>query len=160
MDQLDRELIRILQRDARMAFTKMAEELGQPDTTIHFRTRKLRENGIVTRFSALVDPGVLGYSAAALLKVEIGGHILPEISKDRTVTFSHELAKEEGYLWVAVGKEPMTLYALAMGSDDANIEDRANRLRKSPDVAKVTVTVLSSVVKGWEVSGSPPARNE
>ncbi|MHA1740489.1 MAG: AsnC family transcriptional regulator, partial [Candidatus Thorarchaeota archaeon] len=54
MDELDRSIIRILQRDARLPFTKIAEELGQADTTIHFRTRRMVRNGVITRFSALV----------------------------------------------------------------------------------------------------------
>ena len=162
MDQLDRDLIRILQKDARRAFTDIAEEIKpkHPDTTIRFRTLKLVEDRVVTRFSALVNPGALGYQTAALVKIEIGGHIIPEISKDRTVTFAKELAEGEEYLWVAVSKEPMTLYALVMASDENDIENRIGRLRKSPDVARVTVTTLSSVAKGWEVSGLPPARDE
>jgi DNA-binding Lrp family transcriptional regulator len=160
MDQLDKDLIKILQKDGRRSFTTIAEEIKpkHPDTTIRFRTMKLVEDGIVTRFSALVSPGALGYQTAALLKIEIGGHIVPEISKDRTTTFAKELAEGEECLWVAVSKEPMTLYALVMAIDENEIETRVARLRKSPDVAKVTVTTLSGVVKGWEVSGLPSGK--
>ncbi len=139
---MDRALIRILQQDARTPFTRIAEYLGQPDTTIHFRTRKLRENGIVTRFCALVQPESLGYCAATLLRVEIGGHILPQISMEQ-------------YLWIAVDREPMSIYALLMGADDEDIEHRVNALRRSPDVTRVTTTPLAMVVKGWEISGRP-----
>ncbi|MFW9835214.1 MAG: AsnC family transcriptional regulator, partial [Candidatus Thorarchaeota archaeon] len=49
MDQLDRDLIRILQKDAKTPFTKIAKDLDQPDTTIHFRAKRLKENDVVTR---------------------------------------------------------------------------------------------------------------
>jgi DNA-binding Lrp family transcriptional regulator len=155
MDQLDRDLLRILQRDAKTPFTRIAEELDQPDTTIHFRAKRLKENNTITRYCALVRPETFGYTASAIFRIEIGGHILPEISKDRTHTFAKEIAEDEQYLWVAVDEEPMVVHALTMGVDKEDLQKRVEALRKSPDVVKVTVTPVSTVVKGWEISGNP-----
>ncbi len=155
MDQLDRELIRILQKDAKTPFTKIAEELSRPDTTIHFRTKRLEENNVVSRFSALVRPEAFGFTMCSLLTIEIGGHIVPEISKDRTHSFAQELSQRDDYLWVAVDQEPMLIRALLMGTDEEGIESEISRLRKSPDVVNVTENPLGKVVKGWEISGNP-----
>ncbi|MGY5852747.1 MAG: Lrp/AsnC family transcriptional regulator [Candidatus Thorarchaeota archaeon] len=155
MDELDKSLIKLLQRDARMPFTQIGKELEQPDTTIHFRTRKLRENNIVTRFSALVRPEAVGFTSAAIFTIEVGGHILPDISKDRAVTFAEELAEDEQYLWIAVDREPMRIHAMAMGETDEDLEARAEQLKKSPDIVNVTVLPVGKVVKGWEISGWP-----
>ncbi|MFW9786782.1 MAG: Lrp/AsnC family transcriptional regulator [Candidatus Thorarchaeota archaeon] len=155
MDQLDRDLLDILQKDAKTPFTKIAEELKQPDTTIHFRAKRLKENNTITRYSALVQPEALGYTACAIFRIEIGGHILPEISKDRTHTYAEEIARNEQYLWVAVDEEPMVVHALTLGIDEDDLQKRAEALRRSPDVVKVTVTPVSAVVKGWEISGNP-----
>ena len=154
MDQLDRDLLRILQKDAKTPFTRIAEELNQPDTTIHFRAKRLKENHTITRYCALVHPESLGYTASAIFRIEIGGHILPEISKDRTHTFAEELAEDEQYLWVAVDEEPMIVHAFTMGTDEEDLQRRVDALRKSPDVVKVTMTPVSAVVKGWELSGT------
>ena len=154
MDQLDRDLLHILQKDAKTPFTRIAEELNQPDTTIHFRAKRLKENNTITRYCALVHPEALGYTASAIFRIEIGGHILPEISKDRTHTFAEELAEDEQYLWVAVDEEPMIVHVLTMGTDEEDLQRRADALRKSPDVVKVTMTPVSAVVKGWELSGT------
>ena len=155
MDQLDKDLIRILQKDAKTPYTKIAKDLDYPDTTIHFRAKRLKENNIVTRFCALVRPESLGYTTSAIFSIEIGGHILPEISKDRTHSFAKELALDEQFLWVAVDEEPMIVHALTMGTDEDDLQRRAEALRKSPDVVKVTMTPVSVVVKGWELSGNP-----
>ena len=61
----------------------------------------------------------------------------------------------EQYLWVAIDEEPMVVHALTMGIDEEDLQKRAEALRKSPDVVKVTMTSASAVVKGWEVSGNP-----
>jgi DNA-binding Lrp family transcriptional regulator len=155
MDELDLELIRILQRDAKTPFTKIAEELDQADTTIHFRTKRLKENNIVSRFAALVRPEALGFTTSALVTIEIGGHIVPEISKDRTHSFAEEISARNDYLWVAVDRDPPLIRALLMGRDDPSLEQEIERLRKCPDVVSVDVTPLQNVVKGWEISGSP-----
>ncbi len=155
MDELDRAIIRLLQQDARIPFTRIAEALKQPDTTVHFRARRLRDNGVVTRFTALVSPEALGYHTAGLLRIEIGGHILPQISIERTVSFAEDIASDEQFLWVAVGREPMTIHALCMASDDEDFDARVEALRRSPDVTRVSVIRLEKVVKGWEISGWP-----
>lgn len=160
MDQLDKELIRILQQDAKKPFTQIAEELRQPDTTIHFRARRLKENNTVTRFCALVRPEALGFKNSALLTIEIGGHILPEISKDRTESFAVELSKKDQYLWIALDNEPMVLHAVLLGESEEDLKQRVERIRKSPDVVKVTMKPMSSVVKGWELSGMLDERDD
>ena len=155
MDKLDRALIQILQRDSRTPFTKIAEELDQPDTTIHFRTKKLKEKRIVSRFTAALNPSSQGYHYAAILRIEIGGHIISEISKDRSLSFARELATKEEYLWVAVDKDPMTVFALLMGFDEEDLTSRIESLRKTADIVNVTVTPVGQVVKGWEITGWP-----
>jgi DNA-binding Lrp family transcriptional regulator len=160
LDELDHALIKILQRDARTSFVKIAEELSTsvktvPDTTIHFRTKKLQKNNVVSRFSALVKPEALGYKDSAIFRIQIGGHILPKISQDRAHSFAEEIARDEQYLWVAVDEEPMIVHALVMGADEEDLERRRERLTESPDVVNVTMTPISRVVKGWEISGTP-----
>ena len=160
MDQLDRDLIRILQKDAKRPFTQIAEELKHPDTTIHFRAKRLKENNTVTRFCALVRPEALGFTVSALLTIEIGGHILPEISKDRSETFAAELGKEDHFLWIAVDKEPMVIHAVILGENEQDLNQRVETIRKSPDVVKITMVPMGPIVKGWEISGNPEERDD
>lgn len=152
LDELDQKLLHLLQEDARKPFTQIAEEVGRPDTTVHFRTKKLQEKGVVTRFAALVEPEACGYHDASLLRIEIGGHIIPDISQDRTLTFAEELAEDDDYLLVAVAKEPMVIHAVLMGSSENAIADTVNQLKKAPDVVSVDSVSLTEVVKGWELS--------
>ena len=154
LDDLDRRLIRILQQDARTPFTHIASELDQPDTTVHFRTKKLIKNNVVSRFAALIRPEAFGYHDAGLLKIEIGGHILPDISKERASTFAEEIGEADHTLWVAI-EEPNTIHAMILGEDEEAIQQIRETIAKSPDVVNTVLIPLSSVVKGWELSGNP-----
>ncbi len=160
MDDLDWKIIRILQRDARLPFTQIARELNQPDTTVHFRTRRLLKSGIVSRFSALLNPRALGLNAAGLVRIKVGGHILPSISSNRTQTLAEELSTEDAFQWIGVSSEPMTLYALIVAPDEAGVEKTVESLRKRPDIVEVSLTPLSSIVKGWEIAGPPPSGSD
>jgi DNA-binding Lrp family transcriptional regulator len=154
LDELDHELIRILQRDARTPFTHIASEIDQPDTTVHFRTKKLIKNNVVSRFAALIHPEAFGYTDAALIKIEIGGHSLPVISEKRATSYAEELASEDHVLWVAV-EEPNTIHGILLGEDQEIIQKLRENISKSPDVVNTVLIPLSKVVKGWELSGNP-----
>ncbi|MHA1431884.1 MAG: Lrp/AsnC family transcriptional regulator, partial [Candidatus Freyarchaeota archaeon] len=43
IDDLDRKILALLQENSRVPFTQIAKELDVPDTTVHFRVKKLLE---------------------------------------------------------------------------------------------------------------------
>jgi hypothetical protein len=108
----------------------------------------------VSRFAALIRPEAFGYHTAGLVKIEIGGHIVADISKDRASSFAEELAEEDHTLWVAV-EEPNTVHAILLGEDEEAIQQIRESISKSPDVVNTVLIPLTSIVKGWELSGNP-----
>ena len=50
LSELDEKILERLSDDSRKAFTKIAKELDVPDTTIHFRVKKLKDSGIIKKF--------------------------------------------------------------------------------------------------------------
>ncbi len=60
IDELDLEIIKYLQDDARMSFRKMGKMLGVPHTTIFTRAERLLSRGVIKKFSAVLHPHELG----------------------------------------------------------------------------------------------------
>lgn len=60
-DEIDRELLALLQEDARYAATELAEQLGVSDNTVHNRMARLEEEGVITGYTATVDNERVGY---------------------------------------------------------------------------------------------------
>ena len=58
IDELDRKILDVLRRDARTPFKHLGLEIGVPDTTIHFRVRKMIERGVIKGFTVVLDDGV------------------------------------------------------------------------------------------------------
>lgn len=60
IDELDLEIIKYLQDDARMSFRDIGKNLGVPHTTVFTRAEKLINKGIIKKFAAVLHPHELG----------------------------------------------------------------------------------------------------
>ena len=69
LNRIDRNILRELQRDGRLSFAELARRVGLTTTPCMERVRRLERDGVITGFSALVNPGAVG--AALLVFVQI-----------------------------------------------------------------------------------------
>jgi len=69
IDSTDRTILNMLQDDARIAFKRIAEKIGISEATVFVRVRKLREKGLIKRFTALVSPELLGKGLTAFVLI-------------------------------------------------------------------------------------------
>ncbi|MFH1394089.1 MAG: AsnC family transcriptional regulator [Candidatus Micrarchaeota archaeon] len=69
MDDLDRQILELLQRDASMPLTKIAEILQVPKPTVYLRFNKMKENGIIRGFSIVLGSNNGMTAHAAIIKV-------------------------------------------------------------------------------------------
>ena len=74
MDEIDRQLLEILQRDATLSIAQMAERVGLSATPCWKRIQKLEAQGVITRRVAVVDPDRIGVGLSVLVSVEAGEH--------------------------------------------------------------------------------------
>jgi len=74
MDEIDRLLLEILQRDATLSLAQMAERVGLSPTPCWKRIQKLEARGVIMRRVAIVDPVRVGVGLSVLVSVEAGEH--------------------------------------------------------------------------------------
>lgn len=74
LDDTDREILRLLQEDARTPFSEIARRIDMSSATVHDRVGRLEEAGVIEGYHARVDPKELGYGVSAFvgLRVEQG----------------------------------------------------------------------------------------
>jgi len=70
VDDIDRQLLTLLQRDATTAYAALGKEVGLSAGAAHERVRKLRERGVIRRTTVDVDPAALGQGVLAFVMVE------------------------------------------------------------------------------------------
>ncbi|WP_328989889.1 Lrp/AsnC family transcriptional regulator [Kribbella sp. NBC_01245] len=83
LDEVDRELVRLLAADGRMANNALADAVGIAPSTCLARVRSLRQRGIIRGFHAAVDLAALGRPLQAMVAVRIGAHNRAEVDRFR-----------------------------------------------------------------------------
>ncbi len=79
LDKVDEKILEMLQKDARMAFRKIAEELGVSEATVFLRVKKLKEKGVIKRFAAIISPELVGKNLTAFVLIKAEPQKLPEV---------------------------------------------------------------------------------
>ncbi|MFG6511362.1 MULTISPECIES: Lrp/AsnC family transcriptional regulator [unclassified Sulfitobacter] len=74
MDQLDRKILNLLQRDASRSNVSVAEEVGLSPSSCLRRVRRLHKTGIIDRIVAILNPAKTGRPLKALVTVELELH--------------------------------------------------------------------------------------
>lgn len=71
MDSIDAKLITILQQNARLSLKEIAEMVFLSPPAVSARIEKLEQQGIITGYTAQVDPLKLGYHITAFINLEM-----------------------------------------------------------------------------------------
>ena len=73
MDRLDREILGILQEDARISYRDLGVRVGLSANAAGDRVRRMRRDGVIRGFTVIVDPAgaMVGLLAAAGLNVVV-----------------------------------------------------------------------------------------
>jgi DNA-binding Lrp family transcriptional regulator len=71
LDEIDNDLIRLLQQNARMTNADLASAVGIAQSTCIARVRSLVTRGVISGFSANVEPARLGLGTEVLISVTL-----------------------------------------------------------------------------------------
>ena len=63
MEDIDRQIVRLLAADGRMIYTDLGKATGLSTSAVHQRVRRLEQRGVITGLRRRVDPEALGPAA-------------------------------------------------------------------------------------------------
>jgi len=78
VDDVDRAIVLSLQRNARVNFRELAAEVGLSPNATADRVRRLERRGILSGYTAIVDPAAAGRKLTALIDVRLREGTPPE----------------------------------------------------------------------------------
>lgn len=81
MDDIDRKILEILNRDARKSLREIAGAIGVSVTTVSSRISRMEKNGTIGGYVPLLEPEALGYDLTALIGLKICHGELMEVQK-------------------------------------------------------------------------------
>ena len=140
MDGVDRQILGCLIENGRMTASEIAQRVKLSIPAVSERIRKLEQGGIVSKYTALLDPGKMDRSLTAIIMVSMErprynegftSHVLSEPD----VLECHYLAGDFDY----------ALKIATQGTE--TLEKLLNRLKSVPGVQKTRTTVVLSTVK-------------
>lgn len=86
IDELDRKIIRALNKNARKSFREIARDLGTSVTAVIHRIKKCEEANIIKGYIPDLDIEPFGYSLTAIIAVRI--------SKGKLLEAQHKIAQD------------------------------------------------------------------
>ena len=81
MDDIDRQLIDILQRDATLSIAQMAERVGLSATPCWKRVKEMEAAGVIRGYTALVDPEKVGLHLTVMVEVNLTHHSEEQVQR-------------------------------------------------------------------------------
>lgn len=112
MDAIDREILAMLQRDARVSITTIAEQLGVSVSTCHRRLRDLEKLGVIAAYRAHLRPDRIGLNFQAIVFVimqEASSRTIPKfeaaVQAIPEIVSAQRLFGEQDYLLHVVTKD-------------------------------------------------------
>ena len=68
LDDIDRQLIVVLQKDGRKSFKEIAQETGIPASSVRYRVQRLEESGIL-QIVGIANPLSIGFDHLAMIGI-------------------------------------------------------------------------------------------
>ncbi|MDG6103168.1 Lrp/AsnC family transcriptional regulator [Dactylosporangium aurantiacum] len=80
LDEVDRQLLAAVQRDARASLTALAATIHLGVSATRARLRGLEERGVITGYTARVDPVACGLPLRAVVRMKVHGALYDKVA--------------------------------------------------------------------------------
>jgi DNA-binding Lrp family transcriptional regulator len=150
VDDIDRALLELLARDARITNQRLADRVGVAPSTALARLRSLRERGVIRGFHAEVDLAALGRPLQALIAVRLAVH-----ARDQIDDFTTTVRQLPGVLMVfhLTGVTDYLVWVAAADAQDLR-EFVVDHLATHPSVAHAETSLIYEHQRGPGIWGA------
>ena len=152
MDDLDREILAILRRDARIPYTEIADRVGTSEGTIRNRVEQLVEDGVIERFTVATRTG----NVKAMIEVGVDVSVDTHDISDRVAEWP-----EVDFVWQVSGEEDIVLVVDA--ADTADLNELISRVRELDEVVSTKTRLILEELLGRSTAApraEPPGIEE
>jgi len=98
LDETDKKILRVLQEDAKIPYSRLARMLNVSEATIHLRIKKLKQLGILRGFHADIDPAKIGRGTLAFILIKaqpkLYDQVLNKLSKIKDIYELYDVTGE------------------------------------------------------------------
>lgn len=140
MTELDQKILDILIDDGRRSFADIARELGISRVHVRERVQKLMADGVIEKFTLIVNPEKIGSTVSAFFDVEVDPQGILPIAED--------LARQPEVRSLYIMSDMASLHIHTLTEDSRALEDFARRnLLSRTHIVKVNCKTLLTRLK-------------
>ncbi|WP_426509164.1 Lrp/AsnC family transcriptional regulator [Dactylosporangium sp. McL0621] len=141
LDPIDQRIIAFLQEDARSSYAEIGEKVALSAPAVKRRVDRLRSSGVIRGYTALIDPGAVGWTTEAFVELFCTGRTSPAQLKAAAKRHPAVVGA-----YTISGEADALVHLRAM--DMAGLEEALERLRAEPFVTSTrSMIVLSRLVE-------------
>lgn len=138
LDDLDKAIIRALQRDGRLAYSQLGTQIGLSEAAARQRVHRLSERGVM-QIVAVTDPTKIGLPVQAMIGISVDGDI---------EVVANELARFDQFEYVVIAAGRYDIVVEVVCSDTADLLRVVNdRIRSVPGVRGSEILTYLKLVK-------------
>lgn len=138
LDEIDRAIIRELQRDGRAPYSKLGPVVGLSQAAVRQRVQRLTERGIM-QIVAVTDPAMLGLGLQAMVGVRVEGD-------SRIAAAAVAEVPDVEYVVITAGRYDLLVEVVA--ADTTALLDLVTEgIRAAPGVASTEILTYLKLVK-------------
>jgi Lrp/AsnC family leucine-responsive transcriptional regulator len=102
LDDIDRRILVELQDEGRVTMAELGRRVSLSAPAVGERVQRMEESGVITGYSAVVDPRAIGYPIAAIVRIRPARrqlHKVPEVARATPeVVECHRVTGEDCYV--------------------------------------------------------------
>lgn len=143
LDDVDRQVLHTLQEDGRISNAELAKRVGLSRAATHARVRKLERLGVISRYTAIVDPEAVGFELLCLIGIAMTLHSQENIARARAaITEMPEVLE----CWHVTGDFDYILKVAVRNRADLQ-RFILDRLTPVPGIARVNTSLVLGIEK-------------
>jgi len=139
IDELDKDILNALNRNARMSFRQLAKNLRISPTTLHHKVKRLENSGVLKGYIPLINTESVGYNLMAIIGLRVNQE------KDSEVQEVISKFPQVGAIYEVTGDWDLILICYFKGR-----KDLTNFLKKElplPNIERAITHLVLKVVK-------------
>ncbi len=131
MDDLDRQILDILRRDARTPYTEIADEVGTSEGTVRNRVERMMDDDVIERFTISTRTG----NVQAMLEISVAVDVDTKAVSERMAEWD-----EVDFVWMVSGEQDIVLVVDA--ADTRGVNDLITKARDQDEVVSTKTRLI------------------
>jgi len=155
LDDLDRAILKVLKEDGRATISEISERLGKPESTIHFRIKKLIEKGVIEKYTIVLGE-VARPKEVAFIVLGIEKPVIEDFLGRYLEYVSKNLAMLPNVLLVAKTEDDKIVALVGAETKKELSAFIEENIKSVPSVREIVVYPIAEFKKGEDIKGLLP----